>query len=260
MKLFSTLIKSTLAIALVAVLSPAQSQSPVDIGLRSVGDRLEVVLRPGTDFSGIVSSLVFTIRWERSTGVGLGEIEQEGVPLQFLPVQRSGEVHQVGAYEYQVFAGFGIRPMHTVSTAWSAAKEYVIATIPVQGDATFELVNDAWTGEPTNNADYYLALGGSDRTGVIYKGVAAATGDGSILIHPNPNKGQFNVSVEITEAVDLTVEVLNALGQSVFQDEVRKFLGTYSRDMDISGMSSGVYLLKVGRGDAVTTHKIIYNK
>ena len=81
MKLFSTLIKSTLAIALVVVLSPAQSQSPVDIGLRSVGDRLEVVLRPGTDFSGIVSSLVFTIRWERSTGVGLGEIEQEGVPL-----------------------------------------------------------------------------------------------------------------------------------------------------------------------------------
>ena len=137
---------------------------------------------------------------------------------------------------------------------------YVIATIPVQGDASFELVNDAWTNEPTNNADFYLSLGGTDRTGMIYKGIAAATGDGNVLIQPNPNKGQFNVSVEILEAVDLTVEIVNALGQSVFQDEVRKFSGIYSRDMDISGMSSGVYLLKVGRGDAVTTHKIVYNK
>ncbi len=260
MKLFSTLIKSTLALALVAFFAPAQGQSPVDIGLRSAGDRLEVVVRPGTDFSGIVSSVVFTIRWERSTGVGLGEIEQEGTPVQYLPVQRSGDVHQVGGYDYQVFAGFGTRPMHTLNTAWTAAKEYVIATIPVQGDASFELVNDAWTNEPTNNADFYLALGGTDRTGMIYKGIAAATGDGNVLIQPNPNKGQFNVSVEILEAVDLTVEIVNGLGQSVFQDEVRKFSGIYSRDMDISGMSSGVYLLKVGRGDAVTTHKIVYNK
>lgn len=260
MKFLSTLVNSTFMLAMTAAFSPVQAQSPVDIGLRSTGDQLEVVVRPANDFSGIVSSVVFTIRWERRAGVALGELVQEGDPALYVPVQRSGEVREVGGYDYQVFAGFGTRPMHTLSTAWAASKEYVIATIPVQGDATFELVNDAWTNETTNNADYYLSLGGVDRTGVIYKGIAAATGDGNVLIQPNPNKGQFNVSVAINEAVDLSVEIVNALGQSVFQDEVGQFSGTYSRDMDISTLSSGVYLLKVSRDEVVTTHKIVYNK
>ncbi len=248
------------AIPLLAVSLQVQAQSPVDIGLRSTGEALEVVLRPGADFSGIVSSVVFTVRWDRSTGASLGEVSQEGSPANYIPVQRSGGVREVGAYDYQVFAGFGTRPIHTLNTAWTASKEYVIATIPVSGDAEFELVNDAWTGEASSNADYYLALGGVDRTGIIYKGLANANGDGNVTIQPNPNKGIFTFAVDVDKAVDLTVEVLNSLGQSIFTDEVTNFSGTYRRDMDITSMSSGVYILKVGRGDAVTSHKIVYNK
>jgi len=248
------------AIALMGSVVTVQAQAPVDIGLRSTGDKLEVVVRPGNDFSGIVSSVVFTIRWDRSSGASLGEIVQEGVAANYIPVQRSGAVREVGGFDYQVFAGFGTRPLHTLSTAWSASKEYVIATIPVTGDADFELVNDAWTGEATNNADFYLSLGGVDRTGIIYKGLATAKGDGAVTILPNPNKGVFTFAVEVENAVDLTVEVVNSLGQSIFTDEVTKFSGTYRRDMDITSMSSGVYILKVGRGDSVTSHKIVYNK
>lgn len=243
-----------------ATAAPVQAQSPVDIGLRSTGDALEVVLRPGNDFSGIVSSVVFTIRWDRSSGASLGEPIQEGNPANYIPVQHSGGVREVGSYDYQVYAGFGTRPMHTLSTAWTASKEYVIATIPVTGVADFELVNDAWTAEATSNADYYLALGGVDRTGIIYKGLANASGDGNVTILPNPNKGIFTFAVDVDKAVDLTVEVVNSLGQSIFTDEVTNFSGTYRRDMDITSMSSGVYILKVGRGDTVTSHKIVYNK
>ncbi|MEX1131992.1 MAG: T9SS type A sorting domain-containing protein [Flavobacteriales bacterium] len=248
------------ALAVMALVSTAQAQAPVDIGLRSTGENLEVVLRPGNDFSGILSSVVFTIRWERSSGAALGDVEQEGVSANYIPVQPSGAVREVGGYDYQVFAGFGTRPLHTLSTAWSASKEYVIATIPVTGDADFELVNDGWTAEATNNADFYMSLGGVDRTGIIYKGLATANGDGDVSILPNPNKGIFTFAVEVENAVDLTVEVVNTLGQSIFTDEVTKFSGTYRRDMDITSMSSGVYILKVGRGEVVTSHKIIYNK
>lgn len=248
------------AMALIGFATTVQAQAPVDIGLRSTGEKLEVVVRPGNDFSGIVSSVVFTIRWDRSTGASLGDIEQEGVAANYIPVQRSGAVREAGSYDYQVFAGFGTRPLHTLSTAWTASKEYVIATIPVTGDADFELVNDAWTGEASNNADFYLSLGGVDRTGIIYKGLATAKGDGDVTILPNPNKGVFTFSVEVDSAADLTVEVVNSLGQSIFSDEVTKFSGTYRRDMDITSMSSGVYILKVGRGENVTSHKIVYNK
>jgi len=249
---------SLFALVLLVFALDAKAQGPVDIGLRANGDQLEVLLRPQTDFSGILSSVVFTVKWERSSGATLGEIAQDGAAANYIPVQRSGAVREVGGYDYQVFAGFGTRPMHTLNTAWSASKEYVIATIPVTGGGEFQLVNDTWTGEVANNADFYLSLGGVDRTGVIYKGNALTDGAGAVSILPNPNNGVFTFSFEVDTAVALTVEVLNTLGQSVFTDEVREFSGTYRRDMDISSMSSGVYYVKVKRGEVVSTHKVVY--
>ena len=128
------------------------AQSPVDIGMYRNGDHLDVYVRPSADFNGIASSLVFTIRWDGSTGATLGTLVQEGPAAQYLPTMRSGAVREVGSQRYQVYAGFGITPMESTGALWRAGREYLIATIPVTGKADFELVNDAWTSEPKNNA------------------------------------------------------------------------------------------------------------
>jgi hypothetical protein len=235
-----------------------QAQSPVDIGLQYNGDQLEVVLRPGADFNGILSAVVFTIRWDGSTGATLGDVQQEGSPAQYIPVQRSGAIREHGSSNYQVFAGFGTTPIASAGGAWTSGKEYVIATIPVTGNAEFELVNDVWTHEVTNNADFYLSLGGADRTGTIYKGLVSAEGDGSVSIQPNPNNGIFTFAFDVKTPTDITVEVMNTLGQAVFTDLVREFTGTYRRDMDLTTASSGIYYLKIKRGEQTTTHKVVY--
>lgn len=249
-----------LALALLTVVGTTemQAQSPVDIGLQNNGDRLEVVLRPGADFNGILSAVVFTIRWDGSTGATLGDVQQEGSPAQYIPVQRSGAVREHGTSSYQVFAGFGTTPIASAGGSWTSGKEYVIASIPVSGSAEFELVNDAWTNEVTNNADYYLSLGGADRTGNIYKGIVSAGGDAGVTIQPNPNNGIFTFSFDVATTQNVTVEVMNALGQAVFTDVVREFTGTYRREMDLTATSSGVYYLKIKRGEQVTTHKVVY--
>lgn len=246
-----------LSILVVLLSTTIHAQAPVDIGLRSSGDRLEVLLRPGADFQGIVSSLVFTLRWQPSTGATLGAIAQEGAPAEYLPVQPSGTVRNEGAYHYQVFAGFGTRPLHTLNAAWKAGMEVVIASIPVSGAGEFELVNDAWTAVPTHNADFYLSLGGVDRTGTIYKSLAIAEGDGALSIQPNPNNGQFTISVEVAKAQDLALEVMDPQGKVVYEQALNGFAGTYRRDLDLSGMSAGVYLLKLKRGDQRSTHKVV---
>lgn len=238
--------------------STTLAQTPVDIGIQYNGDQLEVMLRPGADFNGILSAVVFTIRWDRSSGATLGDLQQEGSPAQYIPVQRSGAIREQGTSNYQVFAGFGTTSISSAGGTWTSGKEYVIATIPVTGNAEFELVNDAWTNEVTNNADFYLSLGGADRTGNIYKGVVSAEGDGSVTIQPNPNNGIFTFSFDVSKAQDVTVEVMNALGQAVFTDVVREFSGTYRREMDLTAASSGVYYLKIKRGEQTTTHKVVY--
>lgn len=255
------LIRSFTSLLLTAALTfpvVGVAQSQVDIGLFRSGDKLEVRVKPNSDFNGIFSSLVFTIRWDGSSGAGLGAIRQDGAAALYMPIIKSGALHEHGNYNYQVYAGFGISPMESFDVAWQTGKEVVLATIPVTGKGEFELVNDAWTGEAAHNANYYVSLGGRDETGVIYKGLATAEEDGSVTILPNPNNGQFVFYFTVSTPTDVTVELVNALGQSVFNETLRGFEGTYRKEMDLTSASNGVYYLKLKRNGETSTHKIVY--
>ena len=252
----------TLAMGLVLGLaipfSGAKAQDQVDVGLFQNNNMLEVRVKPASNFDGVFSSIVFTIKWDRTTGATLGTLSQEGAVQQYIPIDRSGNVHENGPLNYQVFAGFGTQTLASRGVSWNAGEEYVIATIPVTGKAEFELVNDAWTATPAHNANYYVSLGGHDRTGIIYKSITTAEEDGSVVIQPNPNNGQFTFSFVNNSPLDINVEVVNSLGQSVFNDKVPAFEGTYRKEMDITSMSNGVYYLKVKRGEYSSVHKIVY--
>lgn len=232
------------------------AQTPVDIGVHRNGNMLDVKVRPTAASSGIVSAVVFTLRWDASSGATLGQVAQEGPVATYIPIRTSGPVRQQDGMNYQVYAGFGMTPMG--ENGWTAGNEYVIATIPVNGGTDIELVNDGWTQESKNNANFYLSIGGVDRTGVIYKGLAGADEDGSVSILPNPNNGVFTFSFGVSEASNITVQLMNTLGQEVFSDAINNFSGTYRKDMDISSMSSGVYYLKIKQGEETTTHKVVY--
>lgn len=249
---------SGLLVALAALTMPVAAQDNVDIGLHHADDMLEVRVRPRSDFNGIFSSLVFTLRWDRSSGATLGTLVQEPGVQQYMAVAKSGNLHENGPHNYQVYAGFGVTPMQQTNVAWTAGTEYVIARIPYTGNGEFELVNDPWTHEPAHNADYYVSLGGKNRTGDIYKSLASADEDGSVSIVPNPNNGQFTFTFTNSSAMDVTVEVVNNLGQTVMTDVKPGFEGTYRREMDLTSLGSGVYHLKIKRPATTSVHKIVF--
>lgn len=254
----TTLRSAGLALMLGAA-AMVQAQSPVDIGLFANNGQLEVRVRPTADFDGIFSSVVFTLRWDRSAKVKLGDAVQPEGPRTYIPIAPSGGVHESGPYNYHVYAGFGFESIRNTGTVWEAGREYTVMSIPFTGDATMELVNDAWTGELLNNADYYLSLGGVDRTGAIYqKSINASELDGAVTILPNPNDGQFTFSFLVAAPSDLQVDVVNTLGQSVFTEQLRGFEGTYRKEMDLRTSSNGIYYLKITRNGSIDVHKIVY--
>lgn len=246
---------ATSALAFLPIL--ASAQGTMDIGLFHHDGNLEVKVRPTSEFDGVFSSVVFTLRWDRSTDLSLGEaVTPEGTPIN---TRKSGTLHEEGVFNYLVFAGFGFDHMAASGLRWEAGQEYTILTIPVEGKGVVELVNDEWTGINTNNADFYVSLGGYDKTGVIYKSMAATTDlEGTVMIKPNPNEGLFQFSFVSTDAVDLRVDVVNTLGQSSFTQTLRGFEGSYVKDMDLTHMSEGIYYLKITRGDKTSVHKIVY--
>jgi len=127
---------SLLATALLTLSGAAMAQSNVDIGLFQNNGVLEVKVRPEADFSGIFSSLVFTIRWDANSGGSLGPIGQEEGTAAYMGVAKSGNVREAGAFRYMVYAGFGMSPMSAQGVNWLAGEEYTIATIPVTGQGS----------------------------------------------------------------------------------------------------------------------------
>jgi len=235
--------------------------SNVDITMVPNNDgQLEVKLRPSANFDGMVSSLVFTVKWDAGSEAHLGAIQQEAPASTYLPISRSGGEQDAGGDRYQIFVGFGMTPMQWIPSDWVAGQEYTVVTIPVTGTAEFSLVNNTWTG--LNNADYYLALGGADETGTIYGDlstgvIAGDMGDGSVSVVPNPTNKATVITMDLQKTQSLQLDLLNAAGQSVWKESVPTASGTVRIPLDLTDFDKGVYLLRVQGADKVVTHRVV---
>lgn len=257
--------KSTLYLPLMLLASlfmaATVQAAPVDITMvANSNGELEVKLRPQAYFDGLVSSLVFTIRWNATTEAHLGIIQQPTDAATYLPITRSGGEQDEGGNRYQTFVSVSMTPMRWLPTEWVAGQEYTVMTIPVEGSAEFQLVNDTWTG--LNNSDYYLALGGYDETGVIYGDlttgiVTGSLGDGGISVMPNPTDKATTITLFINKAQDLELELVNAAGQAIWKDSRPNATGTLTIPLDLSSYDSGVYMLRVRSAEKAITKRVV---
>lgn len=254
-------LRNQLAALAILLAAAATQAAKVDITMVANNDgQLEVKLRPQANFDGMVSSLVFTVRWDAASEAHLGAIMQTEPAMTYLPVSRSGGEQDQGGDRYQIFVGFGMTPMQWIPTEWVAGQEYTIATIPVAGTAEFSLVNNTWTG--LNNADYYLALGGVDETGDIYGDistgiVAGEFGASGLSVMPNPADKETTIMLELNKPQDLRLELVNAAGQTIWKEDRPAANGSLRIPLDLTSYSKGAYLLRVHVGDQVITRRIV---
>jgi hypothetical protein len=121
--------------------------------------------------------------------------------------------------------------------------------------ATFTSTN--WTYSGANALD-----GESDNASAAtpfpigtYSSATASASNNTIAgfnAYPNPVKGNsLTVTTSSTEAK--TVNIFNVLGRKVFSQR----FSSMNKTMDISGISSGVYIMKVSEGNNISTKKLI---
>lgn len=77
-------------------------------------------------------------------------------------------------------------------------------------------------------------------------GVRANT---NIALYPNPNKGLFTLK-GIASSSKLHIEVLNAIGQVVYKDDISTAAGSnLQTEINLGQVADGIYLLKMTEGD-----------
>ncbi|MBR77796.1 MAG: hypothetical protein CMD36_07810, partial [Flavobacteriales bacterium] len=82
-------------------------------------------------------------------------------------------------------------------------------------------------------------------------------GISNLDVYPNPSRDIFNVSFTSEEAQDITVKVINVLGEEIIRDERQQFEGNYNKTIDLTNYKKGIYLLKVKTLSNTTQFKII---
>jgi hypothetical protein len=81
-----------------------------------------------------------------------------------------------------------------------------------------------------------------------------------LTVSPNPNAGVFQLSFDFATADNLSITLVNTLGQTVYESNYPDFAGPFSKTIDGGALASGMYVLKIQHGNDVFVKKILVRR
>jgi hypothetical protein len=90
-----------------------------------------------------------------------------------------------------------------------------------------------------------------------------AESESNLKIYPNPNNGQFILDLDLREdnTVQVDIQILNMLGQSVYRDRTAAIDGKLREEVKFeNNLTGGNYMLRVNAGDKIFSQQVIYQK
>jgi hypothetical protein len=84
----------------------------------------------------------------------------------------------------------------------------------------------------------------------------------TLNIYPNPASGQATVTYSVPSAKDVTITILNLLGQEVstILNAAEQNAGTYNVSFDVNGLNPGIYYCRLSVNNKLIVKKLIVNK
>ena len=80
-----------------------------------------------------------------------------------------------------------------------------------------------------------------------------------VAVYPNPTNGRFVVELEVANGSNVSVSILNLLGEEV-KVVSRNATAQDQYEIDLSDFANGVYLVKVQTGDNSILKRIVLSK
>jgi hypothetical protein len=76
-------------------------------------------------------------------------------------------------------------------------------------------------------------------------------------VYPNPSKDIFNIRFVSEKIQDLSIRVVNIMGELVYQENASKFIGEYTKKIDLGDYAKGVYFLEITTDKDLVNRKIV---
>ena len=113
--------------------------------------------------------------------------------------------------------------------------------------------------------------GGTNDIGVIFKQSIVVTSvmpvanpEQQVQVFPNPNDGKFEIILDGKSGETMSVEIQNLLGETIYSQRIISSFSSHGtlteatrETVDLSFAASGIYWVKVFRGNEVSTRKVL---
>ena len=79
----------------------------------------------------------------------------------------------------------------------------------------------------------------------------------NLNVYPNPTDGMININFVSEELDNFEITVIDAFGNLVSKEEKQNFVGEYTKQVDLSAYSRGIYLVQIKTQDSFVSKRIV---
>ncbi|MEL0109103.1 MAG: T9SS type A sorting domain-containing protein, partial [Cryomorphaceae bacterium] len=88
-------------------------------------------------------------------------------------------------------------------------------------------------------------------------GIEDNAGITALMIYPNPTQGLVTIDGEISHSAEVSIRIINYLGQEILVDQFDPTSSVLSKTYDLSAAAAGAYLIEVATDRGVVQKSII---
>ncbi len=140
----------------------------------------------------------------------------------------------------------------TTAVNSSFTRNYTYSIDPTWNKAHLKFVTVLWK---LNGATWQVENANSLKSAATAVGNIEAVDQ--LIVYPNPATSRLQLSGALNTASGVRLSLTNAVGQTVYQKDVAHNGGQLMEDIDLSGLSNGVYLLTLGGAGVQSARKVV---
>lgn len=77
-----------------------------------------------------------------------------------------------------------------------------------------------------------------------------------VNVYPNPSSGKFTFAIDSKKGANMTIQVMNSMGQVVAVNETYLTVGSNKTQLDLSSLNDGLYFVNLRAGDEVKSVRL----
>ncbi len=79
----------------------------------------------------------------------------------------------------------------------------------------------------------------------------------NLNVYPNPSNGMFTLNYTITGSDNVTISIINELGQQVYTEQKNINTGDYAEQLNVENLASGIYSLRMQTTNGTSVRKLL---